>query len=143
MGRFGARRVLLAGTSLAVVGLVLLARSPAHGSYLIDVLPALVLLGVGAGLSMPALTTVAMSDAPPADAGLASGLFNTTQQLASSIGFAVLATLAATQTDALIGGGRSSRDALAGGYGRGFLAAAICVLVALALATILLPRRPR
>jgi len=144
MDYFGPRRVLLAGTSLASVGLILLARSPAHGSYLIDVLPALILLGIGAGLSMPALTTVAMSDTPPADAGLASGLFNTTQQLASSIGFAVLATLAATQTDALIGSGHSTRDALAEGYGRGFLGAATCVLVALALSAILLPgRRPR
>ena len=75
--------------------------------------------------------------------GLASGLFNTAQQLASSIGLAVLASLAAAQTEALIGSGRSTHDALASGYGRGFLCAAICVLVALALAAILLPRRPR
>ena len=74
--------------------------------------------------------------------GLASGLFNTAQQLASSIGLAVLASLAATQTEALIGSGHSTRDALASGYGRGFLCAAICVLVALALAAILLPRPP-
>jgi hypothetical protein len=74
--------------------------------------------------------------------GLASGLFNTAQQLASSIGLAVLASLAATQTEALIGSGHSTRDALASGYGRGFLGAAICVLVAVALATILLPRPP-
>jgi hypothetical protein len=74
--------------------------------------------------------------------GLASGLFNTAQQLASSIGLAVLASLATTQTEALIGSGHSTRDALASGYGRGFLGAAICVLVALALAAILLPRPP-
>ena len=74
--------------------------------------------------------------------GLASGLFNTAQQLASSIGLAVLASLAATQTEALIASGHSTRDVLASGYGRGFLGAAICVLVALALAAILLPRPP-
>jgi hypothetical protein len=74
--------------------------------------------------------------------GLASGLFNTAQQLASSIGLAVLASLAAAQTEALIGSGRSTHEALASGYGRGFLCAAICVLVALALAAILLPRPP-
>jgi EmrB/QacA subfamily drug resistance transporter len=141
IGRLSARGVLLAGMSLAAVSLAVLARSPAEGSYVIDVLPALVALGVGGGLSMPALTTIAMSDTPPAEAGLASGLYNTTQQVASSIGFAVLATLAATHTEKLTGSGHGTLDAFASGYGRGFLAAAIAVLVALALAVILLPRR--
>ena len=73
---------------------------------------------------------------------LASGLFNTEKQLASSIGLAVLASLAATQTEALIGSGHWTRDALTSGYGRGFLGAAICVLVALALTATLFPRLP-
>ena len=73
---------------------------------------------------------------------LASGLFNTEQQLASSIGLAVLASLAATQTEALIGSGHWTRHALTSGYGRGFLSAAICVLVALTLTAILFPRPP-
>lgn len=138
--RFSARSVLLLGMSIAGASLAVLGRCPADGAYLVDVLGPLVVLGVGAGLSMPALTTIAMSEASPTDAGLASGMFNTTQQVASSIGFAVLATFAATRTDDMTRSGRAMADALASGYGLGFLAAAMAVLGAIALAIIWLPR---
>lgn len=143
IGRIGARSVLLAGLALAATSLAVLSRAPADGAYLADVLPALVVLGIGGGLSMPALTTIAMSGAPPTDAGLASGLLNTTQQVGASIGFAVLATIAASRTADLAASGSTAADALAGGYGLGFLGAAISVLGAIALAIAWLPRPDR
>lgn len=143
IGRTGARSVLLAGLALAATSLAVLSRAPADGAYLVDVLPALVVLGVGAGLSMPALTTIAMSGAPPTDAGLASGLLNTTQQVGASIGFAVLATIAASRTAELAASGSTAADALAGGYGLGFLGAAVSVIGAIALAIAWLPRADR
>jgi MFS family permease len=138
--RLGARAVLLIGLSFAAAGLGVLARTPVVADYLVDLLPAFLVFGVGAGLSMPALTTIAMSRATDADAGLASGLFNTAQQIASAVGLAVLATIAAVRTDQLTAGAQAARDALARGYGAAFLAAALLVLGALALAAVHLPR---
>ncbi|MCM0675790.1 MFS transporter, partial [Micromonospora phytophila] len=97
VARFGARAVLLAGLTLAVVGFLLLARLPVDGGYLADVLPAMLVFGVAGGLALPAVTTLAMAGADPADAGLASGLVNTTQQVGGALGLAALATLAATR----------------------------------------------
>jgi MFS family permease len=114
--RFGARRVLLAGLAVMAVGLVLLARGPLHSEYVRDWLLLMVLLGVGGGLSFPALTILAMSDATPSDAGLASGLLNTTTQVGGALGLAVLATLATTRTGQLLDQGQSTAAALSGGY---------------------------
>jgi EmrB/QacA subfamily drug resistance transporter len=139
--RLGARAVLLIGLSFAAAGLGVLARTPVVAEYLVDLLPAFLVFGVGAGLSMPALTTIAMSGATDADAGLASGLFNTAQQIASAVGLAVLATIAAVRTDQLTAGAQAAGDALARGYGAAFLAAALLVLGALALAAVRLPHR--
>ena len=86
--------------------------SPAHpvdGNYWIDVFPVMVLLGIGAGLAFPALMTLAMSGATPSDAGLASGLVNTTVQVGGAIGLAVLATLATERTDGLLADGELAR----------------------------------
>ena len=80
---------------LVAVGLLLFARAPVDGSYFTDVLPVLVLLGVGIGACFPALMTLAMSGATPGDAGLASGLVNTSAQVGGALGLAVLATLSA------------------------------------------------
>ena len=87
--RLGARAVLLPGLVLLVAGLVLLTGAPVGGDYVTDLLPALVLLGVGAGIAFPALVTLAMSGATAADSGLASGLVNTTQQVGGALGLAV------------------------------------------------------
>ena len=127
--RFGERTVLLTGLLLLVGTLGLLARTPVHANYLTDLLPVM-LLASGFGLALPALTTLAMSSARSDDAGLASGLFNTTQQIGMAIGVAVLSTLAASRTDGLLASGRSRPAALTGGYhlafaiGAGLLAAA-------------------
>jgi hypothetical protein len=113
--------------------LVLIARAPLEARYLYDVLPSMVLVGVGGGLSFPAVMTLGMSGATPSDAGLISGLMNTTAQIGGSLGLAVLATVATSQTDHLLGAGQSTPAALTSGYhlafgiGAGLVAGAIVV----------------
>ena len=89
-------------------GLALLSRVPVDGSYVADLLPAMLLLGIGGGLAFPALMTLAMSGATPEDSGLASGLVNTTQQVGGALGLAILATVAANRTGGATDGGRWS-----------------------------------
>jgi MFS family permease len=139
--RFGARATLLPGLFLIFGGLLLFARSPIDASYAVDLLPAMVLLGVGAGLSFPALMTLAMSDATPSDSGLSSGLVNTTQQVGGALGLAVLATLSTTHTHGLLAGGASTASALTSGYHLAFGVGATLVLAAIVLAgTVLRPQ---
>ncbi|MBV9855373.1 MAG: MFS transporter [Streptosporangiaceae bacterium] len=95
--RFGTRSVLIAGLVPIVAGFALLTRVPAHGGYAVHLLPTMLLIG-GFGLAFPAMITLAMSGATPADAGVASGLVNTTQQVGAALGVAVLSTLAAART---------------------------------------------
>jgi EmrB/QacA subfamily drug resistance transporter len=138
--RFGARSTLLLGLALVVAGLALFARAPVDASYPSDVLPVMVLLGIGAGLSFPSLMTLAMSGATRNDSGLASGLVNTSLQVGGAIGLAVLATLATTRTDSLRASGDSTAAALTGGYHLAFLIAAALVVAAIVLAlTVLRP----
>jgi MFS family permease len=133
--RFGARPVLLTGLGLLAVGMAVLARLPASASYAADLLPALLLLGAGAGLALPTVTAVAMSDATEADAGLASGLANTAQQVGGALGISVLAAVAAGRTAAL---GGSGAEALAGGFRLAFAVAAVLALASLAVAAVVL-----
>jgi sugar phosphate permease len=109
----------------------------------VDVLPSMLVLGVGAGLSLPAVTTVMMSDATPADAGLASGLANTSQQVGGALGIAVLAALATARTDAATATGVPQQEALAGGYHLAFAAGATAVALAALLTLTVLRPRPR
>ncbi|MEV0740768.1 MFS transporter [Streptomyces sp. NPDC050549] len=134
IGRFGAYRVLLAGLVLIVAGMALLSRAPADGSYLTDVLPPLLLLAFGFAAAMPALTGLAMAGAREEDAGLASGLFNTTQVVGGSLGLAVLSTLAAGRTDGLVARGAELLPATAAGYQLAFRGAALIAAAALVLA---------
>ena len=97
--RFGPRTTLIPGVAMIGVGLLLFARTPVDGNYLTDLLPPMLLVGVGVGTSFPSLMTLAMSGATPEDSGLASGLVNTSVQVGGAIGLAVLATLAAERTD--------------------------------------------
>ena len=138
--RFGARRTLVPGLGLVAAGLALFTQVPEYGSYVVDVLPSIVLIGAGAGTAFPALMNIAMSGATPSDAGLASGLVNTTMQVGGALGLAVLATLAATRTASLRGSGESTVHALIGGYHLAFVIAAGLVLAALVVAiTVLRP----
>jgi EmrB/QacA subfamily drug resistance transporter len=138
--RFGARRTLLPGLVLIAAGLALFARVPVDGTYVTDVLPSTLLLGTGIGVSFPALMTLAMSGATQSNAGLASGLVNTTVQVGAAVGLAVLATLSATRSEALIANGESTAAALTGGYRLAFLIGAVLVVVAITVAaTVLKP----
>jgi EmrB/QacA subfamily drug resistance transporter len=136
--RFGARAVLLPGLVLILVGLALLTRVPVHGGYLVDLFPSMLLLGVGAGLSFPALMTLAMSEATPSDSGLASGLVNTTAQVGGALGLAVLATFSTSRTGNLLAGGQSTASALTGGYHLAFGIGAALIAAAIVLAVTVL-----
>ena len=145
--RFGARNCLIPGLILIAAGLALFAMVPVDGDYLTDVLPSTILLGAGVGTAFPSLMTLAMSGATQEDAGLASGLVNTTAQVGAAIGLAVLATLSASRTDDLLAEGVARAEALTGGYELSFWIASALVVVALVVALIVLekveqPERP-
>jgi EmrB/QacA subfamily drug resistance transporter len=142
--RFGARKTLLPGLVLLAAGLLLFTNTPVDGSYVLNVLPVMILLGVGAGSSFPALMTIAMSGATAEDAGLASGLVNTSMQVGGALGLAVLATLSANETASLRDSGSSLASALNGGYHMAYVVAAGLVLAAVGIAlTVLRPERER
>jgi hypothetical protein len=111
--------------------------------YVADVLPVMLLLGFGAGLAFPSLMTLAMSSATPSDAGLASGLVNTTLQVGGAIGLAVLATLATDRTQSLLGDGESMASALTSGYHVSFWIGAGLVVAAIAVAVTVLQAVPK
>src|SRR4051812_26531107 len=136
--RFGAKTLLAPGLGMIVVALLLFAVAPVGGSYVVNVLPSTILLGTGAGLSFPALMTLAMSGATMEDAGLASGLVNTSAQVGGALGLAVLATLSATRTESAAGDGASTASALTSGYHLAFLVAAALVLAAIAVAAVVI-----
>jgi EmrB/QacA subfamily drug resistance transporter len=138
--RFGARATLVPGLVLIAAGLVYLARVPVDGVYLTDILPAMVLMGAGAGLSFPSLMTLAMSGVAEEEAGLASGLVNTTLQVGGAMGLAVLATLSTTRSDNLLATGDSTAFALTSGYHLAFIIGAGAVATAIGVAlTVLRP----
>jgi len=136
--RFGARATMLPGLVLIMAGLALFTRAPVDGGYVTYVLPPMILLGLGAGLCFPALMTLAMSTATPQDAGLSSGLINTTGQVGGALGLAVLATLSTGRTRTLAAHARSSAAALTGGYHLAFWVAAALVAAAIAIALLVL-----
>src|SRR5260370_39986938 len=114
--RFGARKTMFPGLGLIAAGLALFALAPAGGGYLSHIFPVALLVGTGAGLCFPALMTLAMSSATPQDAGLASGLVNTTAQIGGALGLAVLATVSAARSNSLIAQHRPAAAALTDGY---------------------------
>ncbi|RAG87177.1 MFS transporter [Streptacidiphilus pinicola] len=141
IGRFGERTVLLAGLVLLLAARLLLIRLPVHGSYLADLLPVMLLTG-GGGLAFPAVTGIGMAGAEPQDAGVASGLFNTTQQLGAALGVAALSTVAASRTAHLARPGVSTEAALTGGYHLAFEVGAGLLLLAIAVTATLPRHRP-
>jgi EmrB/QacA subfamily drug resistance transporter len=133
--RFGPRTTMIPGVSLVVIALLLFARTPVDGNYLTDLLPPFLLIGIGVGTAFPAIMTVAMSGATPSDAGLASGLVNTSMQVGGAVGLAVLATLSTERSENLIASGTAQASALTSGYHLAYLVgaglAAIAVLIAI------------
>jgi EmrB/QacA subfamily drug resistance transporter len=141
--RFGIRRPLAGGLALAALGLALFARAPVAGSFALDVLPGMVLLGVGAGMAFNPVLLAAMSDVKREDAGLASGVVNTAFMMGGALGLAILASLAAARSDALLASGASDAAALDAGYQLAFLLGAVCAGVAACVGTLLRTDAPR
>ncbi|MGR6080464.1 MFS transporter [Achromobacter xylosoxidans] len=141
--RFGIRGPLATGLLMAALGLALFARAPVDGHFAADVLPGMLLLGLGAGIAFNPMLLAAMSDVEPGQSGLASGVVNTAFMMGGALGLAVLASLAAARTAALAGAGTAPVAALAGGYGVTFLAGAVIAAVAAALAAALVRSRNR
>ena len=136
--RLGVTLPLVTGLLLATAGLALLARAPVSGSFAVDVLPSMILLGVGAGMALNPVLLAAISDVAPEESGLASGMVNTSFMLGGALGLAVLASLAASRTDHLLASGQARLTALAGGYHVAFLVAAAFSAAAAALGALLL-----
>ncbi len=134
--RFGAKATLVPGLVAVGAGLALFSQISVDGSYWSEVLPAMVLVGIGAGLSFPSVMMLAMTGVRPEEAGLASGLVNTTLQVGGALGLAVLATLSTNRTTDLVAGGEGSHAALTSGYqlafvvGAGLLVGAVAVALA-------------
>jgi EmrB/QacA subfamily drug resistance transporter len=142
--RFGMRWPLVAGLACAAVGLALFARAPVAGSFVADVLPGMLLLGVGAGIAFNPLLLAAMHDVDESESGLASGIVNTAFMMGGALGLAVLASLAAAHT-AGAGAAAGTGDAVAlnAGYQLAFAAGALCALLAAAVGAMLVPTRAR
>jgi EmrB/QacA subfamily drug resistance transporter len=138
--RYGIRKPLSLGLALAALGLLLFARAPVDGS-LIDVLPSMILLGIGAGMAFNPLLLAAMGDVPQEEAGLASGVVNTAFMMGGALGLAVLASLAASRTESLSASGSGELEALTGGYHAAFLAGALFAAAAAVIGAVLL--RPK
>jgi EmrB/QacA subfamily drug resistance transporter len=136
--RFGERNVLASGLGGIIAGLLLLSTAGVHASYFPDLFFAFLLLGLGAGASFLPLLTLGMADAPPRDAGLASGIINVSVQLFGAIGLAALGTVATDHAKALTSSGHSVVSALTGGYHLAYVVAAVCVAVGILVAVLVL-----
>jgi EmrB/QacA subfamily drug resistance transporter len=140
--RFGFRAPLATGLLLAAAGLVVFARAPVDGTFLVDVLPSMILLAFGAGLAFNPVLLAAMSDVEPSESGLASGVVNTSFMMGGALGLAILASLAASRTDSLRTSGDGALAALNGGYHLAFLVGAAFALAAGAIGAAFLRTNP-
>jgi EmrB/QacA subfamily drug resistance transporter len=139
--RYGVRLPLAAGLGFAAAGLLLFARAPVDGDFVVDVLPSMILLGVGAGIAFNPVLFAAMSDVEPTEAGLASGVVNTSFMMGGALGLAVLASVAAARTDTLTASGDGTLEALTGGYHAAFLLGAVFAAAAAAIGAAFLRTR--
>src|SRR5581483_5853068 len=139
--RFGIRAPLGVGLLLAGAGLALFTRAPVSGSFWVDVLPSMILLGFGAGMAFNPVMLAAMSDVAPEESGLASGVVNTAFMMGGAVGLAALASLAASRTDSLSSSGHGKLDALVGGYHAAFIAGALFAVAAATIGATLLRTR--
>jgi EmrB/QacA subfamily drug resistance transporter len=137
--RFGIRAPLATGLTLAAIGLVLFARAPVDGNFIVDVLPSMILLGVGAGMAFNPVLLAAMSEVEPSESGLASGVVNTAFMMGGALGLAILASLAASRTNSLRASGDGALAALNGGYHVAFLVGAAFAVAAAAVGAAFLP----
>jgi EmrB/QacA subfamily drug resistance transporter len=136
--RFGIKRPLATGLLFAAAGLALFVRAPVGGSFVVDVLPSMILLGIGAGMAFNPVLLAAMGDVAPEEAGLASGLVNTAFMMGGALGLAILASIAASRTNTLLAAGQSHAAALTGGYHLAFIVGALFAVAAAVLGATLL-----
>jgi EmrB/QacA subfamily drug resistance transporter len=136
--RYGVRIPLAVGLVFAGIGLLLFARAPVHGGYIVDVLPGMVLLGFGAGIAFNPVLFAAMSEVKPEESGLASGIVNTSFMMGGALGLAVLASIAASRTSHLESAHHSTASALTGGYHMAFVVGALFAISAAAIGGALL-----
>ncbi len=132
--RFGIKRPLAVGLTLATLGFLLLARAPVDAHFILDILPAMILLGIGAGIALNPVLLAAMSDVAPHESGIASGIVNTSFMMGGALGLAILASLAASRTMQAVTTGHDHLAALANGYHAAFLVAALSAAIAVLLA---------
>jgi MFS family permease len=140
--RLGIKTPMLIGLSLFVIGLLLYARVPLDGNYSMDVLPGMIVMGFGGGITFNPILLAAMGDVEPTEAGLASGVVNTSFMMGGALGLAILAAAAASRTDSLVASGDSQLDALIGGYHLAFLLGALFAAAAAVLVAVLLKPQP-
>jgi MFS family permease len=126
-----------------VVGLLLLARIPVDGKYLTDILPPMLLLGLGAGIAFNPLLLAAMGDVSTEESGLASGVVNTAFMMGGALGLAALSSVAASHTKSLEKAGETAASALTSGYALAFLVGAFLVAIAVVLSAVLIHPVPQ
>ena len=136
--RYGIKTPLLAGLGLMMLALVLLARTPVDGNWAIDILPATIALGIGAGIAFNPILLAAMSGVAPEQAGLASGVVNTAFMMGGAVGLAILASLAASRSDGQLASGEAAIPALNSGYHVAFIVGALFIVAAGAVGAALL-----
>jgi EmrB/QacA subfamily drug resistance transporter len=136
--RFGIKKVASTGMFLVALGLLLFARAPLDGNFIIDILPSMILLGMGAGVALNPVLLAAMSDVSEKDAGLASGMVNTSFMLGGALGLAILASIASSHTLQFLALGQQQLSALNSGYHAAFFVGAIFALIACMLAALVL-----
>jgi MFS family permease len=133
--------VSVVGLTLATVGVLWMTRAPVHGSYVTDLLISFIPMSIGLGLVFVPLTLLATSGVDNNDAGLASGLFNSAQQVGGSLGLAILATLSVDHTTSLIKQGVNATAATVSGYHVAFLASGIMMAAGASLLVLFLRKR--
>jgi EmrB/QacA subfamily drug resistance transporter len=136
--RFGVKVPLLLGLGFFMIGLLLFARAPVDGNFLVDILPGTIFFGLGGGITFNPLLLAAMGDVEPMEAGLASGVVNTSFMFGGALGLAILASLAAWRTDELLASGEEQLSALLGGYHLAFLGGAIFAAAAAVIGAVFL-----
>ena len=146
MKKLGIRTTSIVGMTLASIGMLLLLTTDANGTYLSDLLPGLIVISIGMGLTFVPVTLLATSGVEHADAGLASGLFNTSQQVGGALGLAILSTLSVNRTDNALSGltgaptQAQQNDALVTGFHAAFAGSAVLLATGIVVMATLLKR---
>jgi MFS family permease len=138
--RIGVKPVLVSGMTFLTAGLIFFTQVSVGGSYVTDLLPGFLLIGVGIGFSFVPITIAALAGVEPAEAGLASGLINTSQQIGGALGIAALSTIATSRTEDAVSAGTGVPSALVDGFTNAFVAGAIIAGIGIVAALTLIRR---